>query len=216
MAEETGLIVPISRWVMETACRQTRAWLDQFPDLPDLAISVNLSAKHFQQPDLLAQILGTLEETGLPARNLKLEITESVLMDGPESHVTMIHELRRSGIQVLIDDFGTGYSSLSYLQRFSVDTLKIDRSFLVERGEGEGWDIVETIITLAEDLGVNVIAEGVETEEQNARLKAMRCGHAQGYLFREPVDAEAATALLVAQQRRRTSGPRDSATSRRA
>jgi diguanylate cyclase (GGDEF)-like protein/PAS domain S-box-containing protein len=203
VAEETGLIVPMSHWVMETACRQMRAWLDQFPDLPDLSISVNLSAKHFQQPDLLAQVLAVLEATGLPARNLKLEITESVLMDGPESHVAVIRELRRVGIQVLIDDFGTGYSSLSYLQRFAVDTLKIDRSFLVERGAGEGWDIVETIITLAEDLGVNVIAEGVETEEQNARLKALRCGQAQGYLFREPVDAEAATALLAAQQRRR-------------
>jgi diguanylate cyclase (GGDEF)-like protein/PAS domain S-box-containing protein len=203
VAEETGLIVPMSRWVMETACRQTRAWLDQFPDLPDLAISVNLSAKHFQQPDLLAQVLGVLEATGLPARNLKLEITESVLMASPEAQVAVIRDLRRAGIQVLIDDFGTGYSSLSYLQRFRVDTLKIDRSFLVERGEGEGWDIVETIITLAEDLGVNVIAEGVETEEQNARLKALRCGQAQGYLFREPVDAEAATALLAAQQRRR-------------
>jgi PAS domain S-box-containing protein len=205
VAEETGLIVPISRWVMETACRQTRAWLDRFPDLPDLSISVNLLARHFQQPDLLEQILGVLETMGLPARNLKLEITESVLMEDPESHVAVIGDLRRAGIQVLIDDFGTGYSSLSYLQRFSVDTLKIDRSFLVERGEGEGegWDIVETIITLAEDLGVNVIAEGVETEEQNARLKQLRCAQAQGYLFREPVDAEAATALLAAQLARR-------------
>ena len=144
-----------------------------------------------------------LEQTGLPAKNLKLEITESVLMDGPESHIATIRGLREAGIQVLIDDFGTGYSSLSYLQRFSVDTLKIDRSFLMEQGDGEGWDIVETIITLAEDLGVTVIAEGVETEEQNARLKQLRCGHAQGYLFREPMDAEAATTLLATQQRRR-------------
>ncbi len=201
VAEETGLILPMSRWVMETACRQTRAWLNQFPEMPDLSVSVNLSAKHFQQPDLVAQVLEVLEETGLPPRALRLEITESVLMDGPESHVAMIRDLRRAGIQVQIDDFGTGYSSLSYLQRFSVDTLKIDRSFLVERGDSDGWDIVETIITLAEDLGVSVIAEGVETEEQNARLKQLRCGHAQGYLFREPVDAETATALLGAQQR---------------
>jgi EAL domain-containing protein (putative c-di-GMP-specific phosphodiesterase class I) len=203
VAEETGLVVPMSQWVMETACRQARAWLDEFPELPDLSISVNLSAKHFQQPDLLEQIRSVLEQTGLPPQNLKLEITESVLMEGPESHIATIRGLREAGIQVLIDDFGTGYSSLSYLQRFSVDTLKIDRSFLMERGEGEGWDIVETIITLAEDLGVTVIAEGVETEEQNARLKQLHCGHAQGYLFREPMDAEAATALLTAQQRRR-------------
>jgi diguanylate cyclase (GGDEF)-like protein/PAS domain S-box-containing protein len=205
IAEETGLILPIGRWVMETACRQTRSWLDQFPEFPQLSISVNLSAKHFQQPDLLEQVLGALQTTGLPAQNLKLEITESILMDEPDSRVTVIRELRKAGVQVLIDDFGTGYSSLSYLQRFSVDTLKIDRSFLMEGGEGDGWDIVETIITLAEDLGVNVIAEGVETEEQTARLKELRCGHAQGYLFREPVDAQTATAILAAQQKRRQS-----------
>ncbi|MBI2402824.1 MAG: EAL domain-containing protein, partial [Gemmatimonadetes bacterium] len=131
--------------------------------------------------------------------------TESILMDEPESHVEVIRELRKAGIQVLIDDFGTGYSSLSYLQRFSVDTLKIDRSFLGEGGQADSWDIVETIITLAEDLGINVIAEGVETEEQTARLKALRCDHAQGFLFREPVDAEAATSLLAVQLKRRQS-----------
>lgn len=205
IAEETGLILPIGRWVMETACRQTRTWIEQFPEQPLLSVSVNVSAKHFQQPDLVAQVLEVLKDSGLPAPNLKLEITESMLMDEPDSHVTMIRELRKAGIQVLIDDFGTGYSSLSYLQRFSVDTLKIDRSFLMEGGAGDGWDIVETIITLAEDLGVNVIAEGVETEEQTARLKELRCGHAQGYLFREPVDAETATALLATQRQRRQS-----------
>ncbi len=202
LAEETGLIIPIGQWVMETACRQAKAWIEQFPEFPSLSISVNLSAKHFQQPDLVADVLEVLRRTGLAARNLRLEITESVLMGEAESHVRVIRELRRAGIQVQIDDFGTGYSSLSYLQRFSVDTLKIDRSFLAAEGEGGGWDIVETIITLARDLGVNVIAEGVETEEQTSRLKAMRCEHAQGFLFREPVDAETATALLAAQRQR--------------
>jgi len=205
MAEETGLIIPMGRWVMEMACKQTRAWIDQFPECPDLSISVNMSAKHFQQPDLVTQVQQVLQQSGLPARNLKLEITESTLMDDPESHVTVIRDLRKAGIQVLIDDFGTGYSSLSYLQRFSVDTLKIDRSFLGDGGQGDSWDIVETIITLAQDLGVNVIAEGVETEEQTARLKALRCEHAQGFLFREPVDAESATAILAAQLKRRQS-----------
>jgi diguanylate cyclase (GGDEF)-like protein len=212
VAEETGLIIPIGRWVMDTACRQTRQWLDQFPDLPTLSISVNMSAKHFQQPNLVSQVLEVLRESKLPAANLKLEITESILMDEPEGHIAVIHELRQAGVQVLIDDFGTGYSSLSYLQRFSVDTLKIDRSFLVkstaageDAGEGDAWDIVETIITLAEDMGVNVIAEGVETEEQTNRLKELRCEHAQGFLFREPVDSETAGALLAAQQKRRPS-----------
>jgi len=204
IAEETGLILPIGRWVMETACQQTRAWIDQFPEFPDLSISVNLSAKHFQQPDLVTQVQEVLQLSGLAPGNLKLEITESMLMDDPESHVAVIRELRKAGIQVLIDDFGTGYSSLSYLQRFSVDTLKIDRSFLGEGGAGDSWDIVETIITLAEDLGVSVIAEGVETEEQTARLQALRCERGQGFLFREPVDAEAATAILAAQVKRRS------------
>ena len=153
----------------------------------------------------MTQVQQVLQQSGLPARNLKLEITESTLMDDPESHVTVIRDLRKAGIQVLIDDFGTGYSSLSYLQRFSVDTLKIDRSFLGDGGQGDSWDIVETIITLAQDLGVNVIAEGVETEEQTARLKALRCEHAQGFLFREPVDAESATAIIAAQLKRRQS-----------
>jgi diguanylate cyclase (GGDEF)-like protein/PAS domain S-box-containing protein len=205
MAEETGLILPIGRWVMETACHQTRVWLEQFPDQPQLSISVNMSAKHFQQPDLVAQVLEVLKQAGLSARNLRLEITESMLMDEPDAHVAIIRDLRGAGIQVQIDDFGTGYSSLSYLQRFSVDTLKIDRSFLAAGGDGESWDIVETIITLAEDLGVNVIAEGVETEEQTERLKQLRCAHAQGFLFREPVDADSATALLAAQHKRRRS-----------
>ena len=153
----------------------------------------------------MAQIREVLNQAELAPENLRLEITESVLMDEPESHVTVIRALRKAGIQVQIDDFGTGYSSLSYLQRFSVDTLKIDRSFLGESGESDGWDIVETIITLAQDLGVNVIAEGVETEEQTTRLKALRCEHAQGFLFREPVDAEAATAILAAQHTRHRS-----------
>lgn len=204
LAEETGLIIPLGRWVLETACQQLKTWLDQFPDLPDLSMSVNLSARHFQQPNLAAEVLGVLERTGLSARNLRLEITESVLMDDPDSHFRVVRELRRAGVQVQIDDFGTGYSSLSYLRRFSVDTLKIDRSFLADEGQGEGWEIVETIITLARDLGVTVIAEGVETEEQTHRLKALRCEHAQGFLFREPVDAETATALLAAQRRRRS------------
>jgi len=197
IAEETGLIIPIGQWVLRTACAQTADWLKRFPENGNLSISVNLSARHFQQPDLVQQILSVLGETGLPAQNLKLEITESMLMDDPESHKTMIRDLRTAGVQVQIDDFGTGYSSLSYLQRFSVDTLKIDRSFINSREGTETWDIVQTIISLARDLGVNVIAEGVETEEQTQRLKDLNCDQAQGFLFREPVDPESVEALLT-------------------
>jgi PAS domain S-box-containing protein len=203
LAEETGLIVPIGRWVMERACRQTATWQRRFTDRP-LSISVNLSARHFGDADLVAQILEVLRLTELPPTSLKLEITESVLMEDPESHVSVIAELRKAGVQVQIDDFGTGYSSLSYLQRFSIDALKIDRSFISAATDGESWDIVQTIVTLARDLGVNVIAEGVETVEQTDRLKALACDHAQGYLFREPVDAEAAEAMLLQQWQRKS------------
>ena len=205
VAEETGLIVPISRWVLETACRQAAAWVQRFPHASGPSISVNLSARHFQDPHLVQQILDVLQTSGLPATNLKLEITESVLMRDPESHMAAIRQLRSAGVQMQIDDFGTGYSSLSYLARFSIDALKIDRSF-ISAGQGEeSWDIVQTIVTLARDLRVNVIAEGVETLEQSNRLKALQCDYAQGYLFREPVDAETAEAMLL-QQWRRVSG----------
>jgi len=202
VAEETGLIVPIGWWVMQTACRQTRQWMDQFPEHPGLSVAVNLSARHFQQPDLVERIHGILDETTLPPANLKLEITESMLMGDAESHVRVIRRLRASGIHVHIDDFGTGYSSLSYLQRFSVDTLKIDKSFISEAETNETWEIVQMIIALARDMGVKVIAEGVESEEQTRRLRALDCDHAQGFLFHRPVDADTAGALLAAQQLR--------------
>jgi diguanylate cyclase (GGDEF)-like protein/PAS domain S-box-containing protein len=205
VAEETGLIVPIGRWVLETGCRQMAAWHGRLAEASDLSISVNLSGRQFQDPQVVQQILDVLQASGLPPTSLKLEITESVLMDDPESHMVVIRQLRSAGVQMQIDDFGTGYSSLSYLQKFSIDALKIDRSFISAAQDAESWDIVQTIITLARDLGVNVIAEGVETSDQAARLKALDCGHAQGYLFREPVDAETAEAMLL-QQVRRASG----------
>jgi diguanylate cyclase (GGDEF)-like protein/PAS domain S-box-containing protein len=204
LAEETGLVIPIGRFVLEAACRQTAEWQRKYPVYRDLSISVNLSVRHFQRPDLVEQIMEILRETGLPPRSLRLEITESVLMDDPETNRETIRALRQRGVQVQIDDFGTGYSSLSYLQRFSVDTLKIDRSFI---SGGEAWDIVQTILGLARDLGVDVIAEGVETEEQSRRLRALQCHRAQGYLFREPVDAETAERMLAAQWRSRLSSP---------
>jgi EAL domain-containing protein (putative c-di-GMP-specific phosphodiesterase class I) len=202
VAEETGLIVPIGWWVMQTACQQTRTWMEQFPEHPGLSVAVNLSARHFQQADLVERIHSILDETGLPPANLKLEITESMLMGDAEAHVRVIRRLRASGVQVHIDDFGTGYSSLSYLQRFSVDTLKIDKSFISDAETNETWEIVQMIIALARDMGVNVIAEGVESEEQTRKLRALECGHAQGFLFHRPVDADTAGALLAAQQLR--------------
>lgn len=169
-AEETGLIIPLGEWVLREACRQMRAWQAQFPRpteggyLAPLTISVNLSGKQFSQPNLLEQIKQILQETGLDARSLKLEITESTIMENAESATAMLLEMQALGIGLSIDDFGTGYSSLGYLNRFPVDTLKIDRSFVMDvDADAEKIEIIRTVVMLARNLGMNVVAEGVET-----------------------------------------------------
>jgi len=197
-AEETGLIVELGQWVLHEACRQMHEWQWQNPAHRHLMMSVNLSAKQFTQPDLLGQIKRTLSETGLDPRCLKLEITESVVMENAETASTMLTQLRALGVHLSIDDFGTGYSSLSYLHRFPVNTLKIDRSFISRMGAGdENTEIVRTIITLASNLGMKVIAEGVETLAQLTLLKEMKCEYGQGYLFSRPINAEAAGLLIL-------------------
>ena len=202
LAEETGLILPLGWWVLREACRQLAAWLERFPELSELSVSVNVSAKQFQQADLIKRVAEALRENGLGPGRLRLEITESVLMDDVESSVSVIKQLQALGAQVQIDDFGTGYSSLSYLHELPIDTLKIDRSFVSKLDvAGEKSEVVRAIVTLARDLGVHVIAEGVETAEQSARLKVLKCDHGQGYLFSEPVDGETAGELLQPPQR---------------
>ncbi len=194
IAEDTGLIVPIGYWVLRQACQQMQQWLTQYPVLDPrfkVVISVNLSSRQFTQPDLVEQIVAILKETQLEARYLKLEITESVIMSNPETTATMLNRLKNEGIQVSIDDFGTGYSSLSYLYRLPIDTLKIDRSFVNSIDvDGEKLELVRTIVSLAWNLGMDVIAEGVETAMQLAQLKALRCESAQGYYFSKPLKAE--------------------------
>ena len=199
LAEETGMINPIGQWVLREACRQIREWQDRYPVYPPLQISVNLSGKQFMKPDLLDQIRDVLAESGIDPRSLKVEITESIMMENIETAVMMLHQLRALGIELSIDDFGTGYSSLSYLHRFPISTLKIDRSFVSRMdGNNENAEIVRTVIMLARNLDMNVVAEGVEQEAQLIQLRALKCEYAQGYFFSRPLSADAAERLLAA------------------
>jgi diguanylate cyclase (GGDEF)-like protein len=195
LSEETGLITEIGQWVLKEACHQMRQW--QIAYQRPLTVSVNLSGKQFIQPNLIEQIKTILRETDFDPHWLRLEITESVVMENAEAAATMLLQLRDIGVHLSIDDFGTGYSSLSYLHRFPVTTLKIDRSFIGRMGEGdENSEIVRTIMTLASNLGMEVVAEGIETEEQLALLCALKCEYGQGYLFSRPVTAEMAAAMI--------------------
>jgi diguanylate cyclase (GGDEF)-like protein/PAS domain S-box-containing protein len=196
LAEETGLIIAIGYWVMQEACRQMKEWQQTYPDSFPLQVSVNLSSRQFSQPNLNEQIKNVLEESALNPRYLKLELTESAVMDNVEAAITQLQELRELGIELSIDDFGTGYSSLSYLHRFPLDTLKIDRSFVMQMCKKENLEIVRTIIALAESLGLAVIAEGIETAEQLLQLQKLNCEYGQGYYFAKPLDKEAAGAFI--------------------
>ena len=198
IAEETGLIVPLGWWVLRESCRQTRRWQRQFPADPSLWVSVNMSGKLFMKTDMVDEMLGILEETGLEPRSLRLEVTENVVMDHADLAIRNLMELRGLGVQLSIDDFGTGYSSLSYLQRFHYDSLKIDRSFVSKLGTaGDSRAIVETILNLANSLGIGVVAEGIETAEQVERLRRMQCPHGQGYWFSRPLTVAAAEELMA-------------------
>ncbi len=200
IAEETKLIIPLGWWVLRQACRQMRTWQVQFPDTSLWKISVNISGKQFSQPNLIEQVKQILQETGFDGRKLKLEITESVLVENSESAIAMLEQLQALGIQLSMDDFGTGYSSLSYLYRFPINTLKVDRSFINSLDvSAEKLAIVRTIVTLAGDLGMDVVAEGVETENQLALLKELKCEGGQGYLFSKPLDSKTAEALIAAE-----------------
>lgn len=197
VAEDTDLIIPIGKWILEAACKQMQAWHTQFSLVNPPIISVNLSGRQFTQPDLVHHIEQTLKETGLPGEYLKLELTESILMDDVLSVIETLNHMKGLDLKISIDDFGTGYSSLSYLHRFPIDTLKVDRSFVMNIDDlGEDHAIVETIITLGHHLGMDVIAEGIETAEQAQKLKALNCEYGQGFYFAKPLPAEEAEALL--------------------
>jgi diguanylate cyclase (GGDEF)-like protein/PAS domain S-box-containing protein len=197
-AEDNGLIVPIGLWVLRESCRQAREWQSRFPLQPSLAISVNISARQLAQADFLRQVGHVLQETGLDANTLTLEVTESALMQNFNASAALLAEMKALRIQLNLDDFGTGYSSLTHLHRFPVGVLKIHHSFVGRLDASpEHEEIVRTIITLAKNLRMNAVAEGVETAEQLRRLRALQCGFAQGYYFSPPLEAADASELLA-------------------
>jgi diguanylate cyclase (GGDEF)-like protein len=198
LAEETGLISQIGSWVLEEACRTSRRWNQRFANGRAIAVSVNLSGRQFADPDLAGQVEEVIVRHGLDPRGLKLEITESVLMENSARNAGQLQRLRDLGLELMIDDFGTGYSSLSSLHRFPIATLKIDRTFVNRMEfEEENSEIVRTIMTLGRNLDMSVVAEGVETQAQLELLRTLGCDMGQGFLFSNAVDSEAAEAWLA-------------------
>jgi len=198
IAEETGLIVPIGRWVFREACSQAHAWHLLFPDAPPLTTTINISPRQLSQSNLFAEVKSALDETGVAPETLQLEITESMAMGDPKTTARIFSQLKELGVRLSIDDFGTGHSSLSRLRSFPVDVLKIDRSFVrsIEH-ELDGREIARLIVTLAHHLGLRVIAEGIETPGQRGMLQHFGCDYGQGYLYSRPVDGETLTKLLA-------------------
>jgi EAL domain-containing protein (putative c-di-GMP-specific phosphodiesterase class I) len=198
LAEETGLIVPLSLWVLRAACQQMCRWHARFPELRHLTLNVNLSVRALAHPGLADEVARILDETGFGAAFLKLELTESMLIDHSEQTITALERLRELGIQLCIDDFGTGYSALHYLARLPVQTLKIDRSFLADVDDtARQQTIMQGIVTIGHALGLQLVAEGIETRAQYAALRELHCDYGQGYLFSRPVNGTEAEALIA-------------------
>jgi EAL domain-containing protein (putative c-di-GMP-specific phosphodiesterase class I) len=194
IAEDSGLILPIGRWVLREACRQARDWIDL--GLP-IAVAVNVSAIEFRHKEFIDCVSTALKQSGLEPRYLELELTETVLMQHVESTARVLQALRDMGVRIAVDDFGTGYSSLSYLRDFTLDSVKIDQSFVREiTADLEGAPIISAVIGMAKNLKHRVIAEGVETSEQAGFLRARRCDEGQGYYFSPPLLAEEFAKLL--------------------
>jgi diguanylate cyclase (GGDEF)-like protein len=203
IAEETGLIIPITRLVIQEACKDLKDWQEKVQHLQKLTMNINMSIKHFMQPGLLKDLNAIINDIGLPPDHIKLEITETALAEDMDKTVEQVHRLIDYGFQVVIDDFGTGYSSLSYLQRLPINTLKVDRSFVseIENIANGNRNIVEAIISLAHRLDMIVVAEGVETLEQYAILLEMKCQFGQGFLFSKPVPGKKIDNLIEEIQR---------------
>lgn len=200
IAEETGLVLPLGQWVLDQSCRILKAWATRYPD-NTFSISVNLSARQFSSPELVPDLIDCIQRHGINPALLKLEITESDVMTNPESTIQKLHRMKELGVAILVDDFGTGYSSMSYLQRFPIDTLKIDRSFVSDLDQQANRVIVRTIVTLAHSLGLSVVAEGIETEAQYAVLKDLGCEFAQGFHLSRPIFLDRVDQLITCQSR---------------
>jgi len=198
IAEETGMILPIGRWVLRESCRQLQEWHQQRPDLPQMIMTVNLSPKQFQSPVLVDEIEQVLREFDLTPAALKLEITEGVLMQDVAYTMGKLRRLKSARIQLAIDDFGTGHSSLAYLRRFPISVLKIDRSFVqgIARND-EDAAVVQSIITLGKALNLVITAEGIESFDQVEKLRELNCDLGQGFFFSKPLPGHAVEALLL-------------------
>ncbi|MEB3190554.1 MAG: EAL domain-containing protein [Snowella sp.] len=203
LAEDNGLIIALGHWILKEACQQIQSWRQKFPEIPYLMMSINLSGRQFSQPNLLKDIQQLFHELKLTGQNIKLEITESSVIDNIEQVLTVLQELKNLGLQLSIDDFGTGYSSLNYLYRFPLDTLKIDKSFIDKISDNGNSDeqkryiqLVKTIITLGHNLSMDIVAEGIETLEQAEILRMLKCEYGQGYFFSKPLNQLSATQLL--------------------
>jgi EAL domain-containing protein (putative c-di-GMP-specific phosphodiesterase class I) len=195
LAEETGLIIPLGEWVLQTACAQARTWMDA--GIQDMSMAINLSGRQLQQHDIVDRISAAIAEHGLPPERIKLELTESMIMGQGEQAVSLLNAIKALGVGLAIDDFGTGYSSLAYLKRFPIDELKIDRSFVRDiPADTNDAEIAATIIAMAHTLRLKVVAEGVETEDQVQFLATHGCQTYQGYLFSPPKSAEEIEKLL--------------------
>jgi diguanylate cyclase (GGDEF)-like protein/PAS domain S-box-containing protein len=202
VAEETGLIVPLGSWVMTEACRAAKSWTSRMPPGTPFSMAVNISARQLLQPELLDTVRSALEVSGLDGNYLRLEVTESVIMENAGPATLLLSQLRNLHVHLLLDDFGTGYSSLGYLHNFRFDTLKIDRSFVARADQGgRQTEIVRTIVGLARTLGMEVVAEGVETAPQASLLQQLYCDFAQGFFFSRPLDADAFGAILLDRRR---------------
>lgn len=201
IAEDNGMIVSIGEWVLRESCRQTMTWYNS--GYPDIRVAVNVSIRQLHEPDFIDIVRSALHDSGLPAESLILELTENMIMENAEASVVKLRRIKELGVKISIDDFGTGYSSLGYLQRFPLDQLKIDRSFISEiRSANEHVPIVKAVISLAHDLGLSVVAEGVETHDQLAYIRAFNCEEYQGYLCSKPILAEEFAALMAESRRK--------------